>query len=257
MIPLIFTVVLALLVAAITCYNGWKQPDEERYKRNNRIAVAFLFMAILTQVLTFYNGYTAISDKVKSDSLAVEKERDNRIANDSIKALNRQLHQLALENLDTSRTILRYSQELNKAYKYNIKLQGELYNQVTGNGVKPHLDPNTYGDHNPDEVGFSLDNFGKYPIYDISTLIMDGNILKALPNTPVEKRLELKNMATTKIEVGTLGGNMSTIDFFHIKLPKEVKSISYNVYISWRYGGFSQHVTFERNENGSFISKSK
>lgn len=254
---LIAGITLIVIGAIISLSKDWKSKTEQGHKKINRLTIFAFVSALIGAWLTYSSGRSAIVEKNRSDAAARQKDSLNNIAKDSIINLNKKLAALALEQLDTSRTILKYSQELNKAYQRISILQGELYKQVTGNGNKPHLDPNIYSEHNPDEVGFTLDNFSKYPIYDISASIMDDNILKDLPHVPVEKRLELKNIAAINIEIGNLGGNMSSVDFFHIKLPKEVKGISYNVRISWRYGTFSQHVAFERDDNGNFIIKAK
>lgn len=238
MIQLILTVALAILVAAITCYNNWKNSNEQDYKRNNRIAVSLFVCAVLAQCSTFFYGYNAINDKTISDSTAAAKDRENKIARDSIITLNYRLTNLALEELDTSKTILKYSQELNTSYQRISALQDQINNYFTGDNVIPWVTTMP----GFDRATFTILNPGKNPMWNVKVKCQE----QQLPDIGVLPTRVVDRFYTASIPLPVKDSIFEFVIWYN-----NGKSVIVSVYISRRPDGFlNQDSVMYADRNG-------
>ena len=160
---LVLGIIITLIGAIISCVDKWERPNSTSYKKANIIALLTLLLTLIGSAITFYTGKEAIKEKINSDSSNKEKERENKIANDSIRVLNHQIHALALEQLDTSKTIVKLSQDLVASYKENAILETELRRYFNGGEMVPWLTilPGI------DKITFLMLNAGKYPMWNV------------------------------------------------------------------------------------------
>jgi hypothetical protein len=257
MILLIITILLAISVAAITCYNSWKNSSEEQFKKKNRIAVAFLIFAILTQGATFYNGYTAIQDKEISESVKVVKERENKVLSDSLRISQNKIISLQNDLLDTTNRILLTSLNSNQLQKKINGLQSELYNQVTGGDNRPVIGINICEDIRNDKnqiVRFTVFNQGKYPVKNLEFKIDDDNRAAKKVNfqkrtpTGVSEDVELDG-SETKIEIFKGDIPPATYkDLYETKFISDLKYVVYFFEVQWQNGFYNGKIAFEKVE---------
>jgi hypothetical protein len=228
MIPLIISIALTVLVAAITCYNSWKHPNEEKYKKKNRIAIALLISAIITQCLTFYNGYTT------SDSL--------RISQNKIISLQNNL-------LDTTNRILFTSLNINKLQKEINDLQSEFYKHYVGNNAKPHVLPMGY---QKNSIAFHVVNNGKYPISDVHVSMVDNfEVRRDLGTLVIEKVAPYTLNYGRDYNLGVVNPGSAAI-FYSRQIPADWDMLYFHLYVYYRTGSYKFYVRYERNKNGEF-----
>lgn len=225
MLVLTIGIAITILGAIISCIDKWKSPLEEKYKKNNRIALALLISVFLAQSLTFYTGRSAIQDKILSDRLAMEKDRDNKIASDSIKALNRQLQELVLQNLDTTKSILKYSQELNTAYQTIAKLQGKLNSYFIGDDIIPWITAIPGWDR----ITFTMLNLGQNPMWNVKIKCQE----QQLPDIGV-----LPTRVNHRYYTAMIPKDTKTALFDFVIWYNNGKSVLVDVYVSRKPDGF-------------------
>lgn len=163
MIATISSIVLTLLSAYISFREKLVQSNKPEDIQKNRRTKATLWIAIIGAVFTLYAGIDGCVQKKKKTELAEQKEKAAQAASDSIRRLNQQIHTLALEQLDTSKTIVRLSQELIASYKENAILEKELRKYFTGGDMIPWLTilPGI------DRITFLMLNAGQYPMWNV------------------------------------------------------------------------------------------
>ena len=228
---ILFSGIFVTLIGALIAFiDKWKKRTDPDHKKANSIAILSLILAFVGGSIAFTSGRQSLHDKAKSDSISLKKDIENRIANDSIKILNRQLQSLAIKQLDTSRTILKYSEELTDTYKENSKLQAEVNKYLIGDKTVPWV--TTMADFR--NITFTILNTSKYPM----------------------RNVKVKCQETQLLNIGDLAPRVVN-RFYTITIPKEFKEETFN-FVIWYNNGQSILVDISmKRRPDNFLEQTK
>jgi len=167
-LSVLFIVILAIPGLVEKVFNA----DENPQLRKN-IAWASFIGILISGLVTYCSGSKSIQDKITSDKKQDSTSKKNNILRDSLLSLSK-------KQLDTARTIISLSRELNESQKELILTQNKLIskqqeslNQITGGENKPYVNINFEDLMTPtnlDNYNLSLSDYDKdalrmsYPI---------------------------------------------------------------------------------------------
>jgi hypothetical protein len=235
---LLLGISVTILGAIISFIDKWLKKTDPKYKKANTIALITLVLAIVGGLITYTGGKQSIDGKVISDSIATTKERENKIANDSIINLNKRIDSLASEQLDTSKTILKYSQKLNRAYQSISELQSQLNSYFVGDNVIPWVTTMP----GFDRVTFTMLNTGKNPMWNVKVKCQE----QQLPDIGVLPTRLIYRYYTTLVPKETKNQLFDFVVWYN-----NGKSVLVDVYISRRPDGFlNQDSVVYSDRNG-------
>jgi len=202
-------------------------------------------------VLSILSAYLQFKKDKDNDIEKIEAARQLNEAYVKLQEKSDQLQHKSDQIISTTNNIVRLQSELIVANKKVETLQQEVQNQLTGGDISLEVSPSVYGERDPDRIGFGLDNFGKYPVTDISITVQDQSYVGTLKDLSPEERQNAFRASMLSVPViNSLPNGKSITEFFSAKIPKKEKQVAYTVYVNWRNGGYSCNVNFERNEKG-------
>jgi hypothetical protein len=235
---LVAGIVLVIGGAIISLTKDWKSKTEQGHKKINRFAIVAFISAFVGAWLTYSSGRSAIVGKIKSDSAAWVKDSLNEVAKDSIISLNREITKLAVEQLDTSKTILRYSEKLNMAYQDISNLQSQLNTYFVGDNVIPWITTMT----SFDRLTFTMLNTGKNPMWNVKVKCQE----QQLPDIGVLPTRLIYRYYTALVPKETKNALFDFVIWYN-----NGKSVLVDVYISRRPDGFlNQDSVVYSDRNG-------
>ena len=238
LLVLVIGIGLTLIGAAISLIRDWKAKGAPDRRKVNTLAILTACLVLFGAILTGATGKSSIDDKLTSDSLAAAKEHENKIANDSIQSLNRQLLHLAEAQLDTSKTILEVSNKLQAANQRIIDLQGELHSYLVGDDITPWITTIPV----LDRVTFTMLNPGRNPMWNVKEKCQEQQ-LNDVGVLPIRVMYRFYTASMPK------GSDMQLFDF--VVWYNNGKSVLVNVYISRRPdGSLNQDSVVYMDRNG-------
>ncbi|HEY8931574.1 MAG TPA: hypothetical protein VIM55_20400 [Mucilaginibacter sp.] len=213
--------------------------------------VSIFLVSACIAVLSILSAYLQFKKDKDNDIEKLKAARQLSEAYIKLQEKSDQLQHKSDQIISKTDNIVRLQSELIVANEKVENLQHEVQNQLTGGNISLEVSPSVYGERDPDRIGFGLDNFGKYPVTDISITVQDQGYVRTLKDLSLEERQKAFRASMFSVPIiNSLPNGRSVIEFFSTKIPKEEKQAAYTIYINWRNGGYSCNVNFERNEKG-------
>lgn len=187
-VPVIITFIIALLFSIFFISLDYREKkDEIKTDKDRRKKKSFyrqrLFFTFLLGVCALYEAYTHKIDEIESALVQAVKDSTINAKQDLNTAITKKLDSTSNELDEKNDALIASQKNIIKAQGYSIRLQNELYNQITGGNSIPILTVKaalkTKGSEMTavEELLVIISNSGKYPIKNIEIEFEDYSVI--------------------------------------------------------------------------------